>query len=271
MPLLFRMAAMEKQQRDVFTPPPDALAAVADPELQGLAARMAQDAFTRLFRLMLEGDAPAMQEAIAELVRRSRNWTQAGGDDEARALRLALLLAGIDQWGLAWCQAFRLSAIPGVSQLLGDLRTGLDAAADARFQRAFAAIDAAEGNAVDFKMELRRSIHLGLWHAMVACEDRAEAESLRAALGGMLVALVNTMPLLGWRLVADALAHIQLLCLAEGVAGSELAREVNAGLFAALRQNLPRETSEPMFAHAHQVVLAWQRSRHAAGGGDQPH
>lgn len=262
---------MENPQRGAFTPPPDALAAVADPELQRLAARMAQDAFTRLFRLMLAGDASAIQEAIAELVRRSRNWAQAGSDDEARALRLALLLTGIDQWGLAWCQAFRLSAIPGVSQLLGDLRTGLDAAADARFQRAFAAIDAAEGNAVDFKMELRRSIHLGLWHAMVACEERSEAEALRAALGGMLVALVNKMPLLGWRLVADALAHIQLLCLGEGAAGSELAREVNAGLFAALRQNLPREISEPMFAHANQVVLAWQRSRHGGGSGDQPH
>jgi hypothetical protein len=79
---------------------------------------------------------------------------------------------GIDQWGLAWCQAFRLSAIPGVSELLGELRTGLDAAADARFQQAFAAIEAGEGNAVDFKMDLRRNIHLGLWHAMIACEER---------------------------------------------------------------------------------------------------
>ena len=249
-----------------FLPPPDALADVADPAVQRLAARMAQDAFTRLFRLMLEGDAEAVAAAVSELAGRSRNWAQAGADDEARALRLALLLSGIDQWGLAWCQAFRLSAIPGVSQLLGELRTGLDAMADARFQRAFAAIDEAEGNAVDFKMELRRGIHLGLWHAMMACEEREEAETLRGALGGMMVALVRSMPVLGWRLVADALAHIQLLCLTEGLATGELAREVNAGLFAALRQNLPRESSDPMFAHANQAVIAWQRARHSAAG-----
>ena len=30
-----------------------------------------------------------------------------------------------------------------------------------------------------------------------------------------------------------------------------------------LRQNLPREVSEPMFAHANQVVLAWQQARRA--------
>ncbi len=243
--------------------PPDALAMQASPEVQRLAARMAQDAFTRLFRLTLERDEPALRGAVAEMARLSRNWVQAGHDDEARALRLALLLAGIDQWGLAWCQAFRLSAIPGVSELLGELRTGLDAAADARFQRAFAAIEAGEGNAVDFKMDLRRNIHLGLWHAMIACEERAEAETLLAALGGMMVALTAKMPRLGWRFVADALAHIQLRCLTEAAASTELAREINAALFTALRRNLPREVSEPMFAHANQAVLAWQQARRA--------
>lgn len=246
-----------------FSLPPDTLAPRASPEVQRLAARMAQDAFTQLFRLTLERDEPALRGAVAEIARLSRNWAQAGADDDARALRLAMLLAGIDQWGLAWCQAFRLSAIPGVSELLGELRTGLDAAADARFQQAFAAIEAGEGNAVDFKMDLRRNIHLGLWHAMIACEERAEAETLLSALGGMMVALTQKMPVLGWRFVADALAHIQLRCLSEAAASTELAREVNAALFTALRQNLPREVSEPMFAHANQVVLAWQQARRA--------
>lgn len=254
---------MSDDSRDNFKLPVDTLAGTAPAEVQRLAARMAQDAFTQLFRLTLDGDAPALQAAVAEIARLSRNWAQAGADDEARALRLALLLSGIDQWGLAWCQAFRLSAIPGVSELLGSLRTGLDAKADARFERAFAAIEAAEGDAVDFKMDLRRNIHLGLWHAMIACEDRAEAETILAALGGMMVVLTQKMPLLGWRLVADALAHIQLRCLTEAAASTELAREVNAALFTALRQNLPRDISEPMFAHANQVVIAWQQARRA--------
>ncbi len=254
---------MSEESRGSFMPPVDRLAGVAPAEVQRLAARMAQDAFTQLFRLTLERDAAALQGAVAEIARLSRNWAQAGADDEARALRLTLLLSGIDQWGLAWCQAFRLSASPGVSELLGSLRTGLDAKADAHFEQAFAAIDAAEGDAIDFKMDLRRNIHLGLWHAMIACEDRAEAETILSALGGMMVALTQKMPLLGWRLVADALAHIQLRCLTEAAASTELARDVNAALFTALRQNLPRETSEPMFAHANQVVIAWQQARRA--------
>lgn len=254
---------MSDDSRDNFKLPVDTLAGTAPAEVQRLAARMAQDAFTQLFRLTLERDAPALQAAVAEIARLSRNWAQAGADDEARALRLALLLSGIDQWGLAWCQAFRLSAIPGVSELLGSLRTGLDVAADARFERAFAAIDAAECDAIDFKMDLRRNIHLGLWHAMIACEDRAEAETILAALGGMMVALTQRMPQLGWRLVADALAHIQLRCLIEAAASTGLARDVNAALFTALRQNLPRDISEPMFAHANQVVIAWQQARRA--------
>jgi hypothetical protein len=177
--------------RSGFQPPADGLADMAPPEVQRLAARMAQDAFTRIFRLTLEGDEAALQAAVAEMQERAGNWARAAPDDEARALRLALLASGIDQWALAYAQAFRLAALPGVSVLLGGLRSALDAADDARFQRQFAAIEAAEGNAVDFKMELRRNIHLGLWHAMIACDDRAEAQAILAALGGMLVALAD--------------------------------------------------------------------------------
>ena len=174
-----------------------------------------------------------------------------------------MLTSGIDQWGLAYAQAFGLVALPGVSALLGGLRNGLDAAADGRFQRQYAAIELAEGDAVDFKMELRRNIHLALWHAMIACADRDEALAILAALGGMLVALVNRMPELGWRLAADALVNIQLRCLTDAAASTDLARETTEGLFVALRQALPREISEPMFAQANLAVIAWQQARRA--------
>jgi hypothetical protein len=254
---------MSDASSGTFSPPADTLAALAAPELQRLAARMAQDAFTRIFRLTLERDDAALQAAVAEIRQRAANWAGAAAEDEARALRLAMLVSGIDQWALAYTQAFALAALPGVSILLGGLRNDLDAAADARFQRAYAALDAVESDAVDFKMELRRNIHLALWHAMIACEKREEAAPILAALGGMLVALVERMPLLGWRLAADALAHIQLRCLSDAAASTELARETNAALFTALRQNLPREISELMMAHANQAVIAWQRARRA--------
>ena len=246
---------------EALPPPTDGLANLAPPEVQRLAARMAQDAFSLIFRLSLERDEAALQAAVAGMQERASNWAHAAPGDDARALRLALLVSGIDQWGLAYAQAFGLTALPGISVLLGGLRNGLDAAAYARFQRLYAAIDQAESDAVDFKMELRRNIHLALWHAMIACEDRDEALVLLGALGGMLVALVARMPALGWRLVADALALIQLRCLADAAASTDLARETTEGLFVALRQALPREVSEPMFAQANQAVIAWQQSR----------
>lgn len=244
-----------------FSVPPDGLATLAAPEVQRLAARMAQDAFTRIFRLMLDEDADAVQTAATEIERRAKTWVRAAAGEEARAVRRALLVAGIDQWGLAYCQAFGLASIPGVSALLGALRNELDPVAEARLQQAFSTIDQAEAHAVDFKMELRRNIHLALWHAMIACEEREEALAILAALGGMLVALVRQMPALGGRLVADALTIIQLRCLTEAAASTDLARETTEGLFVALRQALPREVSEPIFAQANQAVIAWQRSR----------
>jgi len=245
------------------TLPPDDLAGLVTPDVQRLAARMAQDAFTRIFRLTLEGDADAVQTAVAEIERLARNWVRAAADDDARALRLALLLAGIDQWRLAWCQAFGLAAIPGIGALLGALRGELDAIAEERLQRQFAAIEQHESDAVDFKMELRRNIHMALWHAMIACEERDEALAILAALGGMLVALVGQMPTLGWRLTADALAHIQLRCLTDAAASEGLARETTQELFTVLRQALPGEAFEPMLAHANRAVIAWQQSRRA--------
>ncbi|MDO8346807.1 MAG: hypothetical protein Q7S85_02815 [Rugosibacter sp.] len=252
---------------DLPTLPPDALAVLAPPEIQRHAARMAQDAFTQVFRLTLAGDAAALQLGVAEMEPLCRNWARAAADDEARALRLALLATGLDQWGLAYGQAFGLVAIPGLTALLGSLRNGLDAVADARFQRQFAAIEAEEGAAVDFKMELRRSIHLALWHAMLACETEDEAEPVLAALGSLLWALVLRMPQLGWRLAADTLAHIQIRCLAEGAAATGLAQEMNQRLFQSLRQSLPEAQGTAIFAQANQAAIAWQRARTAGGAG----
>jgi hypothetical protein len=175
------------------------------------------------------GDEAALQAAVVEIGARAGNWVRAAADDEARALRLALLVGGIDQWGLAYAQAFALTALPGVSVLLG----GCAAPSMRRTTRASSGpsrpIESVEGNAIDFKMELRRNIHLALWHAMIACEDSDEAFAILAALGGMLVALAGHMPTLGWRLVADALANIQLRCLADAAASTDLARETTEG------------------------------------------
>jgi hypothetical protein len=241
--------------------PTDGLATLVAADTQRLAARMAQDAFTRIFRLTLEPSEGAVQDAVTEIGQLSRNWTRAAAGDDARAWRLALLVSGVDQWRLAYCQAFGLAAIPAVSILIGALSSGIDPAFDKRLQQALLSIEHVETDAIDFKMELRRNIHLALWHAMIACDERDDALAILAALGGMLVALVRQMPAIGWRLVADTLAHIQLRCLTDAASRAELARETTQELFSVLRQALPRETFEPMLAQANQAVIAWQQSR----------
>jgi hypothetical protein len=237
----------------------DPLAFLAPPETQRQAACMAQDAFARLFRLSVEGDEALIVSAVTEMASLCRNWARAAVSDEARALRLALLVSGMDQWGLAYTQAFGLAAISGLSQLLGTLRNSLDATEDARFQQQFAAIEAAEGAAIDFKMELRRNIHLALWHAMIACEEHDESATILAVLGSMMLALTQQMPDLGWRLVADALAHVQIRCLTDAAAAG--AQASTEALFNALRQSLTPEVADHIFAHANQAAIAWQQAR----------
>lgn len=247
------------------TIPPDRLVAIAPVDVQKLAARMAQDAFSQVFRLTLNEDDDGRVRGVGELSVALRNWSAAGDDDDARALRLALIVAGLDQWGLAYSQAFGLVAIPGLSELVGALRVGLDPQQEAKFQQQFAAIEASEGNAIDFKIDLRRAIHLALWHAMIASEEREQATAILVRLGGMMNALVTTMPELGWRLVADALAHIQIRCLSEGLAADGLARDMNEALFVALSNELPPAARDRVMAHATQAVLAWQQARRAGG------
>ena len=244
--------------------PADPLAVWADVDTQRLAARMAQDAFARVFRLTVGESAAARHAGVGELRGAIQEWAQAGEGDEARALRLALLMSGMDQWGLAWTQAFGLVAIPGLTELIGALRTGLSTVEEAHFLRHFEALGAAEQNAIDFKVELRRGIHLALWHSSIAADDRDEALRLAGQLGGQLLALVRDMPLAGWRLVADALASIQIRCLADGLASEGVAQEATQALFAALSRELPAAQRDAVMAHAGRAVIAWQQASRAS-------
>ena len=169
--------------------------------------------FAGVFRQAVLADAAQGEAVLAEVTARCFNWCQAGGDEPSCALRLALLISGLDQWGLAYTQAFKLNAIPELSALIGALRNRLDARGDARFQQYFRQIDEVESDAIDFKVELRRSIHLALWHAMAACETAEQVKNIVQPLGSMMVVLTQQMPELGWRLLADALANIQICLL----------------------------------------------------------
>jgi len=243
--------------------PADPLADLADADCQRLAARMAQDVFAGIFRLAVEPDGGRDAAVLGEVGERCFNWSRAGADEAARALRLALLVSGLDQWGLAYTQAFQLAAIPPLSALLGSLRKRLDAAADARFQHYFATLNDCEAAAIDFKIALRRAIHLALWHAMAACETAAEVEAIIRPLAGLMLALDAQMPELGWRLLADALAAIQISLLADPGRASALAQDGTRQLFAALRQALPSERYQAILAHSGQAVLAWQQAQRA--------
>ncbi len=246
-----------------MTPVPDSLAATLPPAAQREAAHVAQDAFATIFRLTVAGGMRDCDAALAAVGQRCRNWC-AAGDDAARTLRRVLLVAGLDQWGLAYSQAFGLAAIPALSALLGSLRTAMDTAEDARFQRLFAQLDAVESDAVNFKIELRRNIHLALWHAVSACDDAAEAQRIVRALGSLMLALTRRMPLLGWRLLADALASIQIRLLGAEEPVGGMAEEGTRQLFAALSQSLPPEQYQAILALSGQAVLAWQQARRPA-------
>lgn len=240
--------------------PPDALAAHADAETQRQAARLAQEAFARVFRLSVAETDAVRHKGVESLRTELAQWAERGHDLEAQALRLALLLTGMDQWGLVWSQAFGLVAIPGLTELIGALRTDLDEGREARFLRHFEGIDSAEENAIDFKVELRRGLHLALWHSSIATENRDEALRLAGHLGSQLLALSRGMPVAGWRLVADALAFIQIRCLADGLASEGVGQEATQALFAALARELPPAQRDLVMANAARAVIAWQQA-----------
>lgn len=183
--------------------------------------------------------------------------------DEARALRRALLLSGLDQWGLAWSRAYGAGAMTGLSELLGVLRDALDPAAEAAVQAAFSHLNSAEANAFAFKAELHKSIFVTLWHTLIAEEDRDSATALANQLGGMLLGLLQSMPQHGWVVLASTLADIQIRCLAHDLAKEGLAQEMTQELFAAIAQALPAEERKRILGGAGQAVVAWQQAQRA--------
>jgi hypothetical protein len=100
---------------------------------------------------------------------------------------------------------------------------------------------------------------------MAACDDAGEAAAIVQALGSLLLVLNERMPELGWRLLADALASIQMALLAGGNV-SALAEDGTQQLFAALRQALPAERYQAILAQSGQAVLAWQQAGRAGDG-----
>ena len=240
--------------------PVDGLAVLVNADTQRLAARMTQDIFAGIFRQTLSADPGSLDQKLIEVEQSCFNWCQAGDSPDACAARLALLISGLDQWGLAYSQTFNLSAIPALSALIGALRNRLDPQSDTKFQWYFSQIDQIEGDGIDFKIELRRGIHLALWHAIGACETSEQAKAIIQPLGSMMLVLDRNMPNLGWRLLADALANIQVALLNDTHV-SEITQESTQQLFESLRQSLPAERYREILAHSGQVVLAWQQAR----------
>ncbi|CAM5778665.1 hypothetical protein [Castellaniella caeni] len=238
----------------------DPLADLASRQVQIEAAHRAQGVFARVFRLA--ADPAGGIQPLAEARQQCHDWCRAGATPDAQALRLGLLLTGLDQWGVAFSQAFEIAAIPPLTMLIGDLRTVLDTAAEARFQRHFEQIEVDEAAAIDFKIELRRAIHMALWHAMSAGADLAAAQPVLQTLGSLLVSLDARMPTLGWRLVADTLAHVQIGLLGHPELPT-LARTGTQALLQALRDTLAQARYERIMAHATRALLDWQQARAA--------
>lgn len=183
--------------------------------------------------------------------------------DEARALRQALLLSGLDEWGQAWSKAYGAGAMTGLSALLGILRDTLDPAAEAAVQKAFARLGSDEASGFSFKAELRKSICVALWHTLISEEDRESAAGIANQLGSMLLGTLQTMPENGWIIVASALADIQIRCLAHNLAQGGLAQEMTQELFAALAKELSPEDRQRILGGAGQAVVAWQQTQRA--------
>ena len=243
------------------TLPPDPLAALASRDVQLQAARLAQEAFAASFRLGAEAGPGGLRvEAVTKLVQHLNAWVGMATADE-QIVRRVLLMTGVDQWGLAYSQIFGPGALGGVSALIGALREPIRIEDEADSQEYFETIRGDEAAGFEFKVELRRALHLALWHSMIASEDREQAFEILQALGGMMVALTREMPTLGWRLVADALALIQIRCLSQALASQGLARETTTELFGALTRDLPEDVRQATMQAAAESVLAWQQAQ----------
>lgn len=116
----------------------DPVADLAPHALQREAARLAQEAFALAFRQTLEGKGEERPQIIAQIVQRLMGWAndkregEAGDHHAGRHLRQAMLLSGLDQWGLAYAQVYGPSAMTGLSAMVAGLRAGLDGAGGER-------------------------------------------------------------------------------------------------------------------------------------------
>lgn len=235
----------------------DPLAEQLPRDIQIQAARLAQDGFAHSFRSTLETPAGERQQSIAEAAIKLNGWVKA--DTEQSTLRLGMLLSGLDQWGLAYSQIFGAPAMAGLSELVSMLRAATPdkgAAATESIQQ----INDIEACAFSFKAELRKAIHLALWHSMTEEKDRENATDILRQLGGMMLRLLETTPEFGWIVIAHTLADIQIRCLAHGLATTGLAQEMTQELFGALNQQLPTEQRRKIMSGATQTVIAWQQS-----------
>jgi hypothetical protein len=236
----------------------DPLAEQLPRDIQVQAARLAQDGFAHAFRLTVEATATERPKQIVSAVKKLSDWVNEPADHTQSTLRSAMLLSGLDQWGLAYTQVFGAAAMTGLSELVSGLRASLpdgEVATDA-----IEKINDDQASAFSFKSELRKAIHLALWHSMIEDEDRDSATAILKQLGGMMLRLDDTMPDLGWIIVAHTLADVQIRCLAHQLATTGLAQEMTQELFGALNQQLPADRREKIMAGATQTVIAWQQS-----------
>lgn len=246
------------------TPLNDPLIDLASRDTQLQAARLAQDAFAQSFRHTLELAAAERLQGIAETSRRLVEWASLAAGD-GTALRQAMLLAGLDQWGIAYSRLFGAEAMLGLSELLSLLRAAFaKQAAAPSYPEFIRRINDDEQAAFGFKAELQRNIQLALWHAMIAETDEASAMDILRQVGGMLLGQLETLPELGWMVVANTLADIQIRCLTHGLASEGLAQETTQELFGALNQQLPAEQRQRIMDSATQAVIAWQQSSKTA-------
>lgn len=239
--------------------PADPLVDLVPKDTQQQAARLVQESFVAALRLSSQGEGEQLEAALGQLADRLREWSRLT-TPEASYARLAMILAGLDQWGLAYSQVVGAAALGGLSFLLANLRDCLDLAEESSCQHFLDQIHDDEAAALSFKIDFRRELHLSLWHTMIATDDRKEADMLLKLLGGLLLALNRAMPTVGWRLIADTLATIQIRCLQHGLALEGMARETTEGLFGGLATELPEDIRDLVSAHSVQAVHAWREA-----------
>jgi hypothetical protein len=234
----------------------DPLATQLPREIQIQAARLAQDGFARSFRLTLEMPVDEQQRHITETAKKLTEWTHQTTLPEQSTLCLAMILSGLDQWGLAFSQTFGATAMAGLSELVSQLRITAGETVTTSIEQ----IDSSQAHAFTFKAELRKAIHLALWHAMIEEDDHESAAGILQQMGGMMLRLLDAMPDFGWIIVAHTLADIQIRCLAHGLATTGLPQKMTQELFGALNQQLPADQREKIMSGATQTVIAWQQS-----------